>query len=154
MVISDVTTLQAYNKWGGHSLYGGTGGRSTVVSFDRPMDTGWAMSGILGDSYNVGVMVESMGLDVSYTTNIDQHEQPGLMRDHRVILSGVHDEYYSLEMRDGLEAARDDGVNIVFLGANAVYRRIRLEPSALGPHRHQVNYRSAAADPIPPSLHS
>ncbi|HMG45083.1 MAG TPA: N,N-dimethylformamidase beta subunit family domain-containing protein [Acidimicrobiales bacterium] len=148
LVISDVTTLQAYNRWGGHSLYGGDGGRSTVVSFDRPMDTGWAMSGILGDSYNVGVMVESLGLDVSYTTNVDQHARPELMRDHKVIVSGVHDEYYSLEMRDGLEAARDAGVNIVFLGANAVYRRIRLEPSLIGPYRHQVNYRSADADPL------
>jgi len=148
LVISDVTTLQAYNMWGGHSLYGGSGGRSTVVSFDRPMDTGWAMSGILGDSYNAGVMVESLGLDVSYTTNVDQHERPELMRNHKVIVSGVHDEYYSLEMRDGLEAARDAGVNIVFLGANAVYRRIRLEPSLIGPNRHQVNYRSADADPL------
>jgi hypothetical protein len=69
LVVSDVTTLQAYNRYGGHSLYGGSGGRSTVVSFDRPMDTGWAMSGILGDSYNIGVMVESMGLDVSYSTS-------------------------------------------------------------------------------------
>jgi hypothetical protein len=93
-------------------------------------------------------MVESMGLDVSYTTNIDQHEQPELMRNHKVIVTGVHDEYYSLEMRDGLEAARDSGVNVVFLGANAVYRRIRLEPSVLGNNRHQVNYRSAAADPL------
>jgi hypothetical protein len=148
LVISDATTLQAYNEWGGHSLYGGDGGRSTVVSFDRPMDTGWAMSGILGDSYNVGVMAESMGLDVSYTTNIDQHERPELMRNHRVIVSGVHDEYYTVEMRNGLEAARDAGTNIVFLGANAVYRRIRLEPSPLGPFRREVNYRSPADDPL------
>lgn len=148
LVVSDVTTLQAYNEWGGHSLSGGDGGRSTVVSFDRPMDTGWAMSGILGDSYNSGVMVESMGLDVSYATNVDQHERPDLMATHRVIVSGVHDEYYSLEMRNGLEAARDAGTNIVFLGANAVYRRIRFEPSPLGPNRRQVNYRVASADPL------
>ncbi|HEY8546717.1 MAG TPA: N,N-dimethylformamidase beta subunit family domain-containing protein [Acidimicrobiales bacterium] len=148
LVVSDVTTLQAYNGWGGHSLYGGEGGRSTVVSFDRPLDTGWAMSGILGDSYNVGVLVESMGLDVSYTTNVDQHERPELLRDHRVIVSGAHDEYYTLEMRNGLEAAREAGTNIVFLGANAVYRRIRLEPSPLGPSRRQVNFRDATADPL------
>jgi hypothetical protein len=148
LVISDVTTLQAYNEWGGHSLYGGDGGRSTVVSFDRPLDTGWAMSGILGDSYNAGVMVESMGLDVSYATNVDQHERPDLMATHRVIVSGVHDEYYSLEMRNGLEAARDAGTNVVFLGANAVHRRIRFEPSPLGPNRRQVHYRVASADPL------
>lgn len=152
LVISDVTTLQAYNTWGGYSLYtavdGKPGGRATVVSYDRPMDMYWAQSGMLGDSFEVGQMVESLGLDVSYTTNIDQHQRPELMSNHRVIISGFHDEYYSLEMRNGLEAARDSGVNIVFLGANAVYRRIRLEPSALGPDRHQVNYRTATADPL------
>jgi hypothetical protein len=153
LVVSDVTTIQAYNSWGGYSLYGDEAGnprrRATVVSFDRPYNRGWAQSGaILGDTFEVGMMCESMGLDVTYTTNIDQHARPELMARHRVIVSGAHDEYYSLEMREGLEAARDRGVNIVFLGANAVYRRIRLERSPLGPHRRQVNHRSAATDPL------
>jgi hypothetical protein len=152
LVVSDVTTLQAYNTWGGYSLYTATdghpGGRANVVSFDRPMDMYWAQSGTLGDSFNIGQLVESLGLDVSYATNIDQHQQPGLMKDHKAIVTGFHDEYYTLEMRNGLEAARDSGVNIAFLGANAVYRRIRLEPSALGDARHEVNYRSASADPL------
>lgn len=153
LVISDVTTAQAYNTWGGHSLYAGAFGdpsrRSTVVSFDRPYGNGWAQVGpILGDTFEVAMLVESLGLDVAYTTNVDQHERPHLMANHRVIVSGAHDEYYSLEMRNGMEAARDRGVNIVFLGANAVYRRIRFEDSVLGHHRHQVNYRSAAADPL------
>jgi hypothetical protein len=153
LIVSDVTTIQAYNTWGGHSLYGDDVGdpsrRATVVSFDRPYNRGWAQSGaILGDTFGIGMQCESMGLDVTYTTNVDQHARPDLMGRHRVIVSGAHDEYYSLEMRDGLEAARDRGVNIIFLGANAVFRRIRLERSPLGPHRRQVNYRSAAADPL------
>jgi hypothetical protein len=153
LVISDVTTAQAYNAWGGHSLYGDESGdpsrRATVVSFDRPYGNGWAQVGsILGDTFEVAMLVESLGLDVTYATNVDQHRRPDLMGNHRVIVSGAHDEYYSLEMRDGLEAARDGGVNIVFLGANAVYRRIRFEDSRLGHDRRQVNYRSAAADPL------
>jgi hypothetical protein len=152
LIVSGVTTLQAYNTWGGYSLYTATGGRpggrATVVSFDRPMDMYWGQSGILGDTYNVGMLAESLGLDVTYTTNIDQHQRPELMRNHRVIVSGFHDEYYSVEMREGLEAARDEGTNVVFLGANAVYRRIRLEDSPVGPSRHQVNHRSAEADPL------
>ena len=153
LVISDVTTAQAYNAWGGHSLYGDESGdparRATVVSFDRPYGNGWAQVGpILGDTFEVAMLLESLGVDVTYTTNVDQHRRPDLMANHRVIVSGGHDEYYSLEMRNGLEAARDRGVNIVFLGANAVYRRIRFEDSHLGHARRQVNYRSAAADPL------
>jgi N,N-dimethylformamidase beta subunit-like, C-terminal len=153
VVISDVTTVQAYNAWGGFSLYGDEVGdparRATVVSFDRPYGTGWAQVGsILGDTFNVGMQLESMGLDVSYITNVDEHQRPDLLAHHRLIVSGAHDEYYSLEMRKGLEAARNRGVNVVFLGANAVYRRIRFAGSPLGEDRRQINYRSARADPL------
>jgi hypothetical protein len=51
-------------------------------------------------------------------------------------------------MRDNAQAARDHGMNIAFFGANAVYRHIRLEPSALGPDRHQVDYKVAREDPL------
>lgn len=153
VVIASVTTIEAYNGWGGYSLYGDSASRaanrSTVVSFDRPFGGGWGGSGfVLGDTFDVAQMLESAGLDVTYTTDVDVHAHPELLRNHRAVISGAHDEYYSLEMRNGLEAARNSGVNVVFLGANAIYRRIRLEPSALGPDRHEVNYRSAAIDPV------
>ena len=51
-------------------------------------------------------------------------------------------------MRDGATQALAAGVNLAFLGANACYRQIRLEPSPLGPNRHQVCYKSAAEDPM------
>ena len=52
-------------------------------------------------------------------------------------------------MRRGAEAARAAGVNLVFLGANAVYRHIRLQPSPTGPDREEVNYKpwSVGDDP-------
>jgi hypothetical protein len=112
------------------------------------MDVGWAMSGTIGDSFHIGQMVESLGLDVTYATNLDQHLRPEIMRNHKVVVTGARDEHYSPEMRDGLEAARDDGVNVVFLGGNAVRRRIRLEPSDLGEARRQVSDRSAEDDPV------
>ena len=48
----------------------------------------------------------------------------------------------------GSKAARDAGVNLLFLGANACFRKIRLEDSDTGPFRREVNYRSAEADPV------
>ncbi len=59
-----------------------------------------------------------------------------------------HDEYWSVQKRDAVEGARDRGVNLMFLGPNAVYWRIRLEPSTLGPNRLEVNYRTARDDPL------
>ena len=143
----DVTTWQAYNKWGGASLYEGDGGRSSVVSFDRPYDLSGS-GNFLGGVYEIAGLVESMGLDVTYSTNLDTHARPQLAAQHKVWISPAHDEYWSLEMRDGVEAARDAGTNLMFMGANAVYRRIRLEDTAIGPNRKQVNYRVAANDPL------
>jgi len=143
----DVTTWQAYNLWGGASLYEGANGRSNLVSFDRPYDrTG--SGNFLGGVYEIAALVESLGLDVTYSTSLDTHARPELVRNHKVWISPAHDEYWSLEMRRGVEAARDGGVNLMFLGANCMFRRIRLESSSLGPNRHIVNYRIAKNDPL------
>ena len=153
VMMSAVTTWQAYNAWGGADLYNGPGGgdddenRSTVVSFDRPYaDNG---SGhLFGGEFELLSEIEALGLDVTYWTNIDLHLHGEDLRNHRALLSLSHDEYWSTAMRSGAETARDEGVNLAFFGANAVYRRVRLEDSPLGPARRLVNYRSAAADPM------
>ena len=51
-------------------------------------------------------------------------------------------------MRQGAAAANAGGVNLAFLGANACYRQIRLQPTSVGPNRLQVCYKDAAEDPI------
>lgn len=149
LVQSSVTTWQAYNGWGGANLYtgpGGGAGRSRVVSFDRPYG-GNGSGEFLGREYEFVFFAESLGLDLTYWTDIDLHTRPQRVRQHRGFVSLGHDEYYSNEMRAALEAARDGGVNLAFLGANAMFRKIRLEDSPLGPARREVNYRSAKEDP-------
>ncbi|MGI8870511.1 MAG: N,N-dimethylformamidase beta subunit family domain-containing protein [Mycobacteriales bacterium] len=45
--------------------------------------------------------------------------------------------------------ARAAGTNIAFLGANAIYRHIRLTGTPLGPNRLQIDYKSSAGhDPV------
>jgi hypothetical protein len=145
-----VTTWQAYNGWGGYDLYTGADGtfasRSRVVSFDRPYSGRGA--GALLNALPFIVLVEKEGLDVTYWTDVDLHERPGLLMNHRALISLDHDEYWSTSMRDGASAARDAGVNIAFLGANAVYRHIRFESSPLGADRHIVCYKSRKEDPL------
>src|SRR5206468_4242235 len=67
-------------------------------------------------------------------------------------LSVGHDEYWSKEMRDAAELARDSGVSLGFFGANASYTQIRYEPSSSGvPNRVVVEYRNfpwAHTDPV------
>jgi len=144
---SSVTTWQAYNDWGGASLYTGVGGRSKVVTFDRPYN-GNGSGEFLGREFELIYFIERLGLDVTYWTDIDLHERGELLQRRKAIVMGGHDEYYSTAMRRALEAARDAGVNLAFLGANNVFRKIRLEPSSLGPSRREVNYRDRATDPM------
>lgn len=166
VIQSSVTTWQAYNRWGGYSLYYGNrrgalsfthnpaGGdfedRARIVSFDRPYDHDWASGAadFVGNEFPVIYQAEQMGLDVTYWTDVDFHARPHLLNNHKALISLGHDEYWSLEMRTGGIQSVASGVNMAFLGANACYRQIRFEPSPLGPNRHQVCYKSASEDPL------
>ena len=155
-VVNAVTTWQAYNLWGGYDLYQGVrpgGGsdyadRARVVSFDRPYAFGSGAADFYGNEYPFVRLVERMGLDVTYLTDVDLHQRPGLLLGHRAVVSLGHDEYWSSAMRNGALAARDAGVNLMFLGANAVYRHIRFRASPLGPDREEICYKVAAEDPL------
>ncbi|HWC09772.1 MAG TPA: N,N-dimethylformamidase beta subunit family domain-containing protein, partial [Acidimicrobiales bacterium] len=156
LVVNAVTTWQAYNRWGGHSLYEGidrfgnatASARAQVVSFDRPYENDSGSGDYLGNELPMVSLLEKEGYDVAYWTDIDLHSRVDQLANHKALLTLGHDEYWTKEMRDGVEAARDRGMNLAFFGANAVFRAIRLDPSELGPHRRQVNYRVASADPL------
>jgi hypothetical protein len=161
VIMHSVTTWQAYNAYGGRSLYvgpgtvrmgeSGTANRSRVVSFDRPYDQrGWGAPDFAGNEFPLLFLAESLGLDVTYMTDIDFHENPERLTRNRCLFSLGHDEYWSSAMRDGAAQAVAQGVNLAFLGANAAYRHIRLEPSPLGVDRHEVCYKTdlAKEDPL------
>jgi hypothetical protein len=151
-VQNSVTSWQAYNDWHGYNLYQGSNGafatRARTVTFDRPYARGLGQSDFLGLEFPLIMLMEQLGLDVTYITDVDTHARPELLLNHKVYFSLGHDEYWSVQMRDGVESARDHGLNLAFLGANAAYRQIRLEPSSIGPNRHQVCYKDATEDPI------
>jgi hypothetical protein len=158
VIQNSVTTWQAYNLYGGYSLYYGPNGRgkqdfanrARAVSFDRPYPQSWAQGAadFVGNEYPLLYHLESLGLDLTYWTDIDLHNSPELLGYHRCLFSLGHDEYWSSTMRSGAQVANAAGVNLAFLGANACYRQIRLQPTAVGPNRLQVCYKDATEDPI------
>ena len=147
---SCVQTWQAYNMWGGYDLYkgptGAYGNRSLVVSLDRPYDTNGANM-FLTYERNVVKLAEHMlaeqgGLDLAYVTSMDIAADPHLLDGASALVSMGHDEYWTPEERANVTAARDNGVNLAFLGANALFRRTRLDSSALGGARLVVCYKT------------
>ncbi|MBW4510554.1 MAG: hypothetical protein KME64_29165 [Scytonematopsis contorta HA4267-MV1] len=174
---SSVTTFQAYNNWGGMSLYrfNSKGKQPYKVSFNRPYAVSPNKEGAYGVGagefltkrgkkhnaagweYNMVRWLEKQGYDVTYSTNIDTHENPldintakPILLLHKAFLSVGHDEYWSWSMRKNVEAARDYGVNLGFFSANTCYWQIRFEPSSVTKdiNRIMVSYKeNYALDP-------
>ncbi|SEL21723.1 hypothetical protein SAMN05660976_02004 [Nonomuraea pusilla] len=126
VMVNAVTTWQAYNLWGGRSLYKGPGGfedRSRAVTFDRPYDGSGARL-FLDFEQEAFAVAERSGVPLAYLTSLDL--KPGVLDGARAVVSLGHDEYWSPQMRAVVTRARDQGTNLAFLGANAVYWRIGL----------------------------
>ncbi|GAA0378546.1 N,N-dimethylformamidase beta subunit family domain-containing protein [Streptomyces blastmyceticus] len=153
VLVNAVGTWQAYNTWGGYSLYHGPGGkdddgrRSLAVSCDRPYDGDGAPLFTTYEQPAVA-LAERLGLPLAYATTMDLDRDPELLRGAHGVVSLGHDEYWTPAMREHVTAARDAGANVAFLGANACFRRIRLERTATGDRRLVVCYKTDwALDP-------
>lgn len=155
------TTWQAYNRFGGPSLYTGGpvanpqvygfGGRASKVSYNRPFDTREhdPQSWIFNAEYPMVRWLEANGYDVGYSTGVDSDRRGALIKNHKVFLSVGHDEYWSGAQRANVEAARDAGVNLAFFSGNTAYWKTRWESSIDGsgtPYRTLVSYKESLAD--------
>jgi hypothetical protein len=159
VAVTSDTTYEAYNKWGGYSLYEADGSagagaveqkiiapRAVKVSFDRPYLEGHGSGQVLLSEVNAIRWLERQGYDLSYISSVDLHEDPGQLLHHRAYLSLGHDEYWTKEMRDGVEQARDNGLGLAFLGANASYWQMRFEADRAGtPDRTIICYKVGTA---------
>ncbi|WNM32409.1 hypothetical protein RKE30_19315 [Streptomyces sp. Li-HN-5-11] len=151
-------TWQAYNRWGGYSLYAGDSGayatRSLAVSFDRPYDANGAEKFLVYE-WALVVLAERLGIPLAYTTGTDLHRDAGVLRGAAALVGLGHDEYWTPEQRQRVTAARDAGTNVAFLGANTCFRRVRLEAGEAGEAgsgRTVVCYKSSyRSDPCYPS---
>ena len=152
VAVTSDTTYAAYNNWGGDSLYGYNSLKTNnsesgdlggvKVSFDRPYIQGYGSGHVLAFEADAIHWLERQGYDLSYMSSVDLHEDPTQLLQHRAYLSLGHDEYWTKEMRDGVEYARDHGVGLAFLGADAAYWQMRFEPDSAGvPNRTIVCYK-------------
>lgn len=151
LVLNDCT-MQAYNRWGGYSLYRGpdatNGERSYKVSFDRPYENFEEMELRNSPLVRASEAIQDASLKLAYTTESRIDAKPDLLSGASSIMFSGHSEYWSPSMRHSVEASRDEGANVVFFGANNVYWRTRMEPSSLGHSRVMVCYRLPELDPM------
>jgi len=175
------TTWQAYNAWGGASLYYGEVpvdpadmvgymppncscgltaiGRASAISYNRPIITNTSPVGgphdfIFGAEFSAVQWLEQNGYDVSYISGIDATRNGNLLLNHQAYLSVGHDEYWSAEQRANVEAARDNGVNLAFWSGNECYWKVRWESSIDGSgqaYRTMVCYKETWGTSTDPS---
>ncbi|HEV2110727.1 MAG TPA: discoidin domain-containing protein [Gammaproteobacteria bacterium] len=157
LFISAVNTYQAYNEWGGSSLYtrfasGPSKGGKTgyAVSFDRPY---WRSSGT-GDflAYEINMVrwLEKEGYDTSYATDVDVDQNPDLLLNHKAALVVGHSEYWSWRMRANVEQARDRGISLGFFSGNDIFWQVRYAPdSASNMDRTIIAYKEDAMEQDP-----
>ena len=155
LAVLPTNTDQAYNPWGGESLYldtrfGLMAGHGYQVSFDRPFDANGQGGYFLYSAMPTVEYLEANGYDVTYAADVDVHVDSALLPRARIVMALAHDEYWSRTMRDHYEAARAAGVSEAFLGANIGFWQVRFAPGADGmPNRRMVGYKEAAAlDPL------
>ena len=146
-------TWQAYNDFGGNSLYTGSpAGRAYKVSYNRPFTTRAVDGGqdwIFNSEYPMIRWLERNGYDLSYISGIDTDRAGALLTNHRVFISTGHDEYWSGGQRASVEAARAAGVNLAFFSGNEVFWKTRWENSIAGPatpYRTLVTYKETHAN--------
>jgi hypothetical protein len=148
LVEASVNTWQAYNGWGGKSLYefNSNGKPAVKVSFNRPSS---GNNSPFVWEYPLARFLERSGYDVAYTTDVDTDRDPGQLLHHRLVIDSGHGEYWSKRIRDAFEAAKAKGINLAFLGADIGDWQIRYEDN----QRTIVEYRDAQRDPeTDPSL--
>ena len=167
-------TWQAYNDWGGYSLYKGTAtgspwccsrldpGRAVQVSYNRPFATRFDTPGgqdfFFATEFPMIQFLEKNGYDVSYVSQV-RRAQPGaasMLEQHKVFVNAGHSEYWDAGDRANVTAARDAGVNLAFFTGNLMWWKTRWAASQSGNEadRTLITYKesldSAQSDPADP----
>ena len=139
-----VNTWEAYNRWGGKSLYQfGTSRHALEVSFDRPFDQQTFHDMVTELELPWVRFLERNGIDVSYQTDVDTDSDPGSLPRHRMVFAIGHDEYWTQQMRDAFNHALALSTNLMF-GSDSADWRMRYTDG----RRTIVEWRDPSIDPV------
>ena len=155
-------SYEAYNAWGGDSLYPGGADRVGVthtnqgveVSYDRPYQTQTGAGQFFIREVAIVRFLERYGYPVSYTTIESIDGDPGQTLGARALIDVGHSEYWSKRDQQAFAAARERGVNLVFLSSDTMAWRVRFKAATRAssqagqPDHVIVAYKEfAASDP-------
>jgi hypothetical protein len=160
VVSTSDATWEAYNNYGGNSLYDCTVACPThnppplgysaayAVSYNRPFDgalnTDMGASYLYYAEYQMIRFLEENGYDVSYVSDSDIDRTDSVLLNHKLFISSGHDEYWSGNEVANVKAALAAGVNLAFFSGNEMFWKTRFANSEDGtntPYRTLITYK-------------
>jgi hypothetical protein len=155
-------TWEAYNGWGGDSLY--PGGRDRVgvsgssqgveVSYDRPYDSQTGAGQFFLREVAIVRFLEHYGYPVAYTTIDSIDRDPAQVRGARALMDVGHSEYWSAADALAFQRARDRGTSLIFISSDTMAWRVRFARASTAssqagePGHRIIAYKQwAAGDP-------
>jgi hypothetical protein len=152
------STYEAYNAWGGDSLYPGGADRVRLtrttqgieVSYDRPYDSVTGAGQFFARDVAMVRFLERHGYPVSYTTSESVDEAPGQLASHRALIDFGHSEYWSARQALAFAKARDEGTSLLFFSSDTLAWRVRYARASAAasqagePDQTIVAYKEAA----------
>ena len=158
VVLAD-TTYDAYNDWGGRNLYGNVSGSDFAgsypstsafrvpfgfqLSFDRPFHGGFGNS---VQAWEIPLL-EWLGrrsIPVDVCTARDLHFGYLKPSAYRLVIFAGHHEYWTAEMRTGVETFARSGGNVAFFSGNVCWWQIRITADG----SQLIGYKVAGFDPL------
>ncbi|MBE3557566.1 MAG: hypothetical protein IMW91_11015 [Firmicutes bacterium] len=151
-VLIATSTYQAYNNWGGKSLYSYNSTahqQAYTVSFNRPFSEEYGAGQFFMYEYNLVRWLEKNRYSLTYLTDTDI-DRGALSKAHvRALLIAGHDEYWSMNERNAMESATARQMNLGDFGSDTGDWQVRYASDAQGNvDRLMICYRSATKDPL------
>jgi len=88
-------------------------------------------------------LMEKVGLDINYVTDFEVDRNPKVFETTKTIIVGGHSEYWTVAMRDSIDAAVAAGVNLIAFGGNSAYAITEIE-------NREIRGRTAYRDVLRP----
>ena len=155
-------TYEAYNGWGGDSLYPGgslrvgvtASDRAVEVSYDRPYATQTGAGQFFIREVALVRFLERYGYPVSYTAIDSIDADPRQLDGARAVIDAGHSEYWSAVDERAFARALHHGTSLIFISSDTMSWRVRFAratraSSETGERGHRIiaYKQSAASDP-------
>lgn len=145
LLLSAVNTYNAYNAFGGKSLYNfgsSENVRATKVSFERPFQSRGTGQ---FNRWEVQLVewAERSGYPLAYATTADIEFFPELLTHYPVVIIAGHSEYWTWTMRERMKDFITGGGRLINLSGNTMWWQVRYEDDG----RTMVGYKDYRSDP-------